>query len=212
MKGVVKSEAAASTSSEGSASAPVSPFVPVPAFDQGMLELLSNPESAAKEAVILLLKVITNIVDHPMEEKYRKLKSSNAAFSKKIGSLRGGSACMIAVGFLLVGEEWVLQPSAEAWDVLLACQAKLDRFMSRCLEGPPPALQSAEATPPPPPQNAESGKSDDGPPEAVDDESALHAMQQLLLSVALLQSGENTSPDSAEGAAAALASSDENEK
>merc|ERR1712216_829208 len=113
--------------------APVA-HVPVPAFDRSMGVLLSNEESKAKEAVILLLKIISNIIDHPLEEKYRKIKCTSKAFSTKLGALRGGNACIEALGFVVMGEEWVLAPSASAWDTLLACQAKLDRFMARFLE------------------------------------------------------------------------------
>ena len=41
---------------------------------------------------------------------------------------------MSAMGFNLSGEEYVLTPSAQAWEVLIACQSKLDRFMARYIE------------------------------------------------------------------------------
>ena len=126
---------AAPTADEGvSRVAPAHAYVPVPAFDRSMSELLSNEESKAKEAVILLLKIISNIIEHPMEEKYRKILCSSKAFFNKVGSLRGGSACMEALGFTVVGEHWVLTPTASAWEVLIASQAKLDRFMARYIE------------------------------------------------------------------------------
>jgi hypothetical protein len=106
----------------------------LPEFDRAMRVLLTNSEESCKEAVILLLKIITKIIENPMDEKFRKLKASNPTFNTKITNIPGGSDCMRAIGFQLIGEYWVLEPTMEAWNVLLACQQKLDKFMSRCLE------------------------------------------------------------------------------
>ena len=113
------------------ASSIITSTISVPHFDRAMNELLSNEEAVAKDAVGILHKIVSNIVRNSSEEKYRKVKSTNASFQKKLGLAPGGISCMAAVGFTMVGDEWVLYPSAEAWDILVCCQQKLDRFMSR---------------------------------------------------------------------------------
>ena len=101
-------------------------------FDTAMFELLQNSdETVVQAAVTILLKVISNIILHPLEEKYRKLNKTNAAFSKKVGSISGGSSCMIALGFQIMGDEWVLVPSADAWENITSCKTKLEKFAKR---------------------------------------------------------------------------------
>ena len=130
-------------------------------FDNAMFELLQNPdESVILAAVTILLKVISNIIQSPSEEKYRRLNRTNAAFSKKVGSITGGSSCMMALGFQLVGDEWVLVPSAEAWEIITSCKFKLEKFGKRLSDqisspnrtvptstSPTPAVVSTESVP-----------------------------------------------------------------
>lgn len=97
-------------------------------FDKSMEKLLSNSEDVVFNAVGLLFKILNNIVLHPMEEKYRKIKSSNASFSAKIHTVKGGTDCMRSVGFTEVNGEWILYPSAEGWDLLVSCKNKLEIF------------------------------------------------------------------------------------
>jgi hypothetical protein len=82
-------------------------------FDLAMRDLLSSntDEIVVKTTVSLLLKVISNIISNPLDAKYRRLNRTNAAFSKKVGSVTGGNNCMIALGFQVEGEEWVLTPN-----------------------------------------------------------------------------------------------------
>ena len=152
-------------------------------FDCAMFELLKCPdESAVEAAVTLLLKIVSNIISHPLDDKYRRLNRSNAAFSKKIGSLHGGSASMLALGFQLIGEDWVLVPNSEAWNNIVSCHKKLERFLQRIndqhtktesdLRTESPSLKL--------PQIDESKSSPDP-----------QAMQQFLLSLAALQTGES---------------------
>lgn len=162
----------------------VQQHVPVPLFDRGMHMLLGNEEGVAKDAVAMLLKIIMNIVNHPMEEKYRKVKSSSATFNAKIGSISGGLNCLQAIGFQLIGEDWVLVPSADAWPILLACQAKLDRFMIKYLEVCASASSStAHPTEAPSNTTATSG----GAKSSVSEEEASKALEQLMLAMAMVQ-------------------------
>mmetsp|Transcript_11635 Transcript_11635/g.29434 ORF Transcript_11635/g.29434 Transcript_11635/m.29434 type:complete len:419 (-) Transcript_11635:48-1304(-) len=86
----------------------------------------NNPLSVYVTAVGTLEKVLTNIANNPMEEKYRRVKKNNAAFGKRLGKLAGGHDCMLATGFLVEhqsGEEvYQLHASAEKWNALLAAK------------------------------------------------------------------------------------------
>merc|ERR1719296_433413 len=80
---------------------------------------LLKTSSDPKTALNTLLKVISNITSHPMEEKYRTIKSTNAAFQRKVGGIPGGKECMTAMGFELVNDEYKLNATAEAWNMLV---------------------------------------------------------------------------------------------
>ena len=83
-------------------------------------------------------QIIDNIVQNPLEAKYRSIKRSNKGFASRVGAVPGGDDCMRALGFVASasGEEWVLHPSATAWPVLQAGRAKvqaaLGRYAGRC--------------------------------------------------------------------------------
>lgn len=101
-------------------------------FDNAMFELLqTSDESAVLACVTTLFKVTSNIIAHPLDEKYRRLNRINAAFAKKVGSLNGGPSCMMALGFQLVGDDWILVPNASAWDNIISCKMKLEKFSQK---------------------------------------------------------------------------------
>ena len=190
--------AASMSSASTPAAAPT--FIAVPAFDQGMHMLLGNEEAKAKDAIILLLKIISNIIDKPMEEKYRKVKANSKAFTKL--DVAGGRECVAAMGFNLVGEEYVLTPSAHAWEVLISCQAKLDRFMAKYIETQENQSQAVAAATAgdsdghsvskastSDEQAAGGGKQVSAPHAAQSDEEAMAAAMQLMLSAMMNASG-----------------------
>lgn len=86
----------------------------------------NNPPSVYETALTTLDKILNNIVTHPLEEKYRKVKRQNAAFSKRLGGLVGGHDCMLAVGFYVQmdGNEEVyqMQASPENWPKLVEAE------------------------------------------------------------------------------------------
>ncbi|CAN0252220.1 unnamed protein product [Pylaiella littoralis] len=95
---------------------------------QAVATVRGQPAGVARECFSTLTKVIDNIVAHPTEEKYRKIKRANAGFSRKVGAVPGGEACMRALGFVESGdakESWLLAPSAAAWNVLNAGRAQI---------------------------------------------------------------------------------------
>eukprot|EP00531_Pseudo-nitzschia_arenysensis_P010149 CAMPEP_0116127908 /NCGR_PEP_ID=MMETSP0329-20121206/7082_1 /TAXON_ID=697910 /ORGANISM="Pseudo-nitzschia arenysensis, Strain B593" /LENGTH=419 /DNA_ID=CAMNT_0003622021 /DNA_START=124 /DNA_END=1383 /DNA_ORIENTATION=+ len=87
----------------------------------------NNPLSVFVTAVGTLEKILTNIVNNAMEEKYRRVKKNNAAFGKRLGKLVGGHDCMLATGFVVEhqsGEEvYQLHASAEKWNALMQAKA-----------------------------------------------------------------------------------------
>lgn len=71
----------------------------------------------------------SNIIQKPLEEKYRKVKLSNAAFGRRIGNVPGGMDCIYAYGFTASTEnadQLVLNASAEAWTNLNEAKKKVD--------------------------------------------------------------------------------------
>ena len=100
-------------------------------FDRAMHLLLDNSPQIVEDAVGLLLKVAMNIINNPSEDKYRRLGSTNATFIKKLGSVKGGVSCMEGLGFRLQGTDWMLTPSPEAWEALIQCKTKLDKFAAK---------------------------------------------------------------------------------
>lgn len=45
----------------------------------------AQPAGVARDCLMTLTKVIDNIVAHPNEDKYRKIKRANAGFLRKVG-------------------------------------------------------------------------------------------------------------------------------
>ena len=111
--------------------------VPETAFTRALASL--GPPSDGerrREAVRTLGKVISNIIAHPMDEKYRTLKKANAAFQRRLGGVPGASECLSALGFQDRGEQWVLVATASGWERLLSARSAVDRASG---SGPPPS-------------------------------------------------------------------------
>ena len=152
--------------------------LPTVQFDNAVFELLQHGDELAIQACIsTLLKVISNVIAHPMEEKYRRLNRTNAAFAKKVGTIAGGPSCMIALGFRLVGDDWILVPNSGAWDNIVFCQTKLEKFSKRL--GDQISRRETVAAPIPTPETMTSTAST----SSVDPQ----IMQQFLQSLAAMQ-------------------------
>jgi ubiquilin len=95
----------------------------------GALDTIRNSYSASdyKTALTTLSRLLSNVIQHPLEDKYRKVKRTNAAFQKRLGRLNGANEAIISIGFEAVGEEWVLTPSPEGWPKLLESKSTLDQ-------------------------------------------------------------------------------------
>ncbi|CAB1102493.1 unnamed protein product [Ectocarpus sp. CCAP 1310/34] len=108
---------------------------------QAVATVSRQPAAVARECLTTLTKVIDNIKAHPTEEKYRKIKRANAGFSRKVGAVPGGEACMRALGFVEHGdaqESWLLAPSEAAWNVLTDGRVDIQRALA-ILPGAPAA-------------------------------------------------------------------------
>ena len=182
-EGASSAPAAASASSDATQSGFSTPW-PSQAFDMAMHMLLNNEEGKVREAVGLLVKITNNIVANPMQEKYRKMKASNATFTSKLGSLPGGNNVMMALGFTLTAEEWVLTPSEQAWNNLVACQTKLQAFNSKLSAG---VTGATGATPAPAPAYAAT------PPTADLDNNNVLLMAMMQQMAAMNSSGDTSS-------------------
>lgn len=186
------STTSASVPSSGAA-IPRMPF-PVPQFDNAMRSLLSLHESSAEiiPALSTVLKIISNIIRNPFEEKYRKIKSSNKLVQQKIVSVPGALGVLLATGFADVGEEYAISISSSAWEVLLACERKLEVFLKklevvedgmmtnaqlRAASSSPP---SSSAAPPLPVPSSSSSASGDN----QQSEGSTVALQQFILALA----------------------------
>ena len=143
--------AAVPTIPVASAPSPSAPVVDPLATALQQLRSFNSPQIYAT-ALSTLAKILANIAEHPMEEKYRKVKQQNVAFAKRLGGLNGGDAAMRAVGFVLEQQEGVpvyqLHASPEAWPKLMAAKATIDAAVieaERALTAniTPPAMPAA---------------------------------------------------------------------
>eukprot|EP00579_Thalassiosira_antarctica_P000263 CAMPEP_0201869730 /NCGR_PEP_ID=MMETSP0902-20130614/3136_1 /ASSEMBLY_ACC=CAM_ASM_000551 /TAXON_ID=420261 /ORGANISM="Thalassiosira antarctica, Strain CCMP982" /LENGTH=476 /DNA_ID=CAMNT_0048395277 /DNA_START=26 /DNA_END=1456 /DNA_ORIENTATION=- len=93
----------------------------------------SNDGSTYRTALTTADKLLGNIVSHPMEEKYRTIKKSNPAFTKRLGGVNGGSDLMSAAGFTVEAKEgeeyYVLMPNADAWPRLVKAREEVQRVL-----------------------------------------------------------------------------------
>jgi len=108
----------------------------------------SNSPSVYLTAVTTLEKILSNISNNPMEEKYRKVKKQNAAFQRRLGGLAGGDLAMKNSGFVVDfdnGEEvYVMHATAEAWPSLMAAKSSVEEAVKDA------KAAASQATAPPP--------------------------------------------------------------
>lgn len=64
----------------------------------------SNDASTYTTALVTAHKLLGNIVDHPMEERYRRVKVSNPAFARRLGDVPGGRDLVLSAGFVFEDE------------------------------------------------------------------------------------------------------------
>lgn len=119
-------------------------LISVPQFDDAMKYYLNfnANEDDVKNCLSTLSKIISNIIDHPYEEKYRHIKNTNQHFHKKVGSHKGSYGLLQSLGFILNDDEWILTPTSETWNTIVSCQQKLNKFLEKLKNNSPNSLQS----------------------------------------------------------------------
>lgn len=71
--------------------------------------LEKNPESSFVNGVTIFLKLLSNIIENPQEEKFRKFKKSNQRISREVLSVDGMEQLILDSGFELDNDEFVLR-------------------------------------------------------------------------------------------------------
>lgn len=64
-----------------------------------MIHTLNKNNSKVQKGVETLARYLTNVIDQPTEEKYRKIRIKNKAFQERIVDLEGAFDFLIAAGF-----------------------------------------------------------------------------------------------------------------
>jgi len=128
-------------------------------LDVALKALKSKNDTATYSTALTTLgKVVSNIISNPNEEKYRKVKQSNAAFARRLGNVQGGRDAMLAVGFVSDTPEgteephFVLNANADAWNHLLQSKTKIDTEIDqhkRSQYVPPPTTTTTPSSSPP---------------------------------------------------------------
>ena len=130
---MASSQTTIATTTSTSGPMPVTQPMPVRLqhLDTAVDKVFQNSVDDVKNMLSTVLKITTNIINNPLVDKYRKLSRNNATFKKKVGDLIGGNELMVALGFTLQGDDWILIPSALAWDNLLHCNSVIEKFAKK---------------------------------------------------------------------------------
>ena len=125
----------------------------------GTLRGATNLEEL-KAAVRALLTFVGNVIAHPSEPRYRRVRMANAAFSTSLGSKPGGVDAMLAFGFEQQsegGEQVLVMPEAAAHDPALRQVKTMLEGALRAAGGDVPQPQAPPPLFPPPPQSGGAG-------------------------------------------------------
>jgi len=89
-----------------------------------------NPSRLAVVFCETLIKILTNIVDHPADEKYRSLKCNNPAIRQKVLECRGADELLKSTGWrtIVIDMAEVLIFEGDNYDLLRSVIAKLTKL------------------------------------------------------------------------------------
>ena len=170
------------------------PSVSSLAFDNAMIILLdnNNDQTVIENALNIINKIIMNIISNPHSDKYRKISKTNKAFSEKIQNVKGGEEIMLALGFQIVSNDYILHPTSDAWNNLIASKTKLDKFLMKLQQS---SSSSSSSSSPESPKKVSSStelkSNSNNDDNDTNNESALLALQQMLSILALQQNDNN---------------------
>lgn len=101
-----------------------------PSFD---LLISDNSSETATNTSKLLLKIVTNILNHTTEEKYRTIKTSTNTFMQKLLPISGALQCLLEVGFVEGDDKFTLpELSQEAIHSLRAMKSQIEEHLNQC--------------------------------------------------------------------------------
>uniref|UniRef100_K3W947 Ubiquitin-like domain-containing protein n=1 Tax=Globisporangium ultimum (strain ATCC 200006 / CBS 805.95 / DAOM BR144) TaxID=431595 RepID=K3W947_GLOUD len=89
-------------------------------------------DSGYVTAIQTMQKICENVINHPHEEKYRKLRLANAALKTRLLDRIRGTDCVKLLGFQEGVEQGhlVLVPTAEKWDCLVTGKRVIDQALA----------------------------------------------------------------------------------
>eukprot|EP00927_Polykrikos_kofoidii_P040013 TRINITY_DN34289_c0_g1_i1.p1 TRINITY_DN34289_c0_g1~~TRINITY_DN34289_c0_g1_i1.p1 ORF type:complete len:653 (+),score=125.31 TRINITY_DN34289_c0_g1_i1:71-1960(+) len=93
----------------------------------------SRAELAEFGSTLVLKTLLTNLVTHPSDERFRKVKLSNAKISRALGRL-GAKDVLLAVGFSEANNELAIPSTLSADCIQQAAKGALDVLLSQCGE------------------------------------------------------------------------------
>lgn len=91
-------------------------------------------------ALQTLISIAENVIHKPKEEKFRRLKQSNAAVRRKLTEVPGGSACLRSMGFSEDTHEgeaiWSAPADRDTFDMLIDTKGRFAIELERLVETP----------------------------------------------------------------------------
>jgi ubiquilin len=122
--------------------APAAAAAPTTATTPLAASIARAEASGGVDVLRTLHRILSNIVQHPTEAKYRQLKTTNAAFQRKCLNHDGARDVLVAAGFVENDGVLTMTPSAQAYPVLTSAEralsARLDAIEAAA-RGPPAA-------------------------------------------------------------------------
>lgn len=96
-------------------------------------KITQQDDPTALAAIETASKLVNNIVSNPMEPKYRKIRSNNPTFSKKVLRCPGGQDLLLALGFrtkvMEFEEMWIVEEGPVLHRTLAEGAVVLERYL-----------------------------------------------------------------------------------
>ncbi|KAG0570925.1 hypothetical protein KC19_6G197900 [Ceratodon purpureus] len=86
---------------------------------RGLKQAYKEDDAKVKKAFQTMLTYIGNVAQNPNEEKYRKIRLTNATFQERVGSLKGGVEFLQLCGFQRDESEFLILPRDKVDPMLL---------------------------------------------------------------------------------------------
>lgn len=71
----------------------------------------NNTPASIEEALKILLRLLDNVINDPISEKYRKIRIENKIIKEKLLSVHGVAELLSEIGFILQGDHYSLPPN-----------------------------------------------------------------------------------------------------